>query len=64
MENQETPWLNARQAGRRLGVSRKTIDRLAASGALTRHRVSDRSARYHIDDIDAYARSRAEEVTT
>jgi excisionase family DNA binding protein len=47
------PLLRRREAAELLGVSARTVDRLAEAGALPRVRVGERSVRFRAEDVIA-----------
>jgi hypothetical protein len=56
-----SPYLNTDQAAHYLGVSKRFLQKLRTAGegpVLRRH---SRIVQYHIDDLDAWSRSRAAE---
>lgn len=52
--------VTAKEAGRRLGVSARTVDRLRVAGQLPSVKVSG-ARRYHVDAVDAFAATRDHE---
>ena len=51
--------VSAKEAARRLAVSRRTIDRLVAAGALPRVKVASRSVRFRPEDIEQFISARS-----
>ena len=49
----ERIWLTRAEAAERLRVSMRTVDRLAATGALTSYRHQGRLLRFRLEDVDA-----------
>ena len=47
------PLLRAREVGELLGVSRRTVWRLADAGVLRRVYVAERAVRYRLEDVEA-----------
>lgn len=56
-------WLDTTQAAARLGVSRETVRRLIADGAIPALRPARRVYRLSSADVDAYVASRAVAAT-
>jgi excisionase family DNA binding protein len=57
----ESPLLTLAEAAEFLGVSERTVQRLAAAGDIPRRRISTRTVRYAQADLVAYIR-RSREV--
>jgi hypothetical protein len=55
-----SPFLNTAQAAFYLGISERSMQRLRAKGRGPMPRRHLRMVQYHIDDLDAWSRARAE----
>ena len=55
------PFLNTAQAAHFLGLSVRTLQRMRVAGQGPVPRRHARTVQYHIDDLDAWSRSRADE---
>jgi excisionase family DNA binding protein len=54
--------LNARGAAEYLGVALSTVRRLSRAGTLPCHRITPRNIRYLRNELDAWIRSKSNEV--
>lgn len=59
MDEPMSPWLTRAEAASYLRISTATVDRLASSGKITRHRIAgvpaggNRSVRFRREELDA-----------
>ncbi|MES2443965.1 MAG: helix-turn-helix domain-containing protein [Pseudomonadota bacterium] len=57
-----SPYLNTAQAAHFLGISERSMQRMRAKGDGPTPRRHARMVQYHIDDLQAWSRARADEA--
>ena len=50
-------WLNKKQASEKLGVCKRTFDRLRAEGKISTYVITERTLRFDSEELDAYMRN-------
>ena len=59
-----SPFLSTAQAAHYVGLSRRTLEKMRVVGGGPGYRKHGRYVRYHIDDLDAWSKSRAHRSTS
>lgn len=59
-----SPFLTTAQAAHFIGLSRRTLEKMRVQGGGPQYRKHGRYVRYHIDDLDAWSKSRLKRSTS
>jgi excisionase family DNA binding protein len=59
-----SPFLSTDQAAHFIGLSRRTLEKMRVHGGGPQYRKHGRYVRYHIDDLDAWSKSRLKSSTS